>query len=85
MADCSGGRKLIVTGVCHHRTIGVLYSTRTFNNENVNNCFAGENPLHEEQIAVVKIVGDTLPFDTVIDHTFHTPRAIHKGINFSST
>jgi len=67
MAGYSGGRKLIVPGVSHHETIRALHSARMLNSENVNNCIIEGNPLHEEQIVVVKMVGGALALNTVID------------------
>jgi nickel-dependent lactate racemase len=67
MAGYSGGRKLIVPGIAHQDTIKVLHSTRMLNHDRVANCVIEGNPLHEEQIAAVRMVGGSLALNTVID------------------
>jgi nickel-dependent lactate racemase len=67
MAGYSGGRKLIVPGVAHQDTIRVLHSTRMLRHENVANCIVEGNPLHEEQMASVRMAGGSLALNTVID------------------
>ena len=67
MAGYSGGRKLIVPGVAHQDTIRALHSTGMLNNEGVANCVIEGNPLHEEQMAAVRMVGGGLALNTVID------------------
>jgi nickel-dependent lactate racemase len=67
MAGYSGGRKVIVPGVAHQDTIRVLHSTRMLEMEGVANCRLDGNPLHEEQMAVVRMVGRCLALNTVID------------------
>lgn len=67
MAGYSGGRKVIIPGIAHHETIRVLHSTRMLEHEKVANCVLDGNPLHEEQLAVVRMVGGSLAINTVID------------------
>lgn len=67
MAGYSGGRKVIIPGIAHHETIRVLHSTRMLNQDGVANCVIEGNPLHEEQLAVVRMVGGSLAINTVID------------------
>ena len=67
MAGYSGGRKVIVPGIAHQDTIRVLHSTRMLENEGVANCRLDGNPIHEEQMTVVKMVGRSLALNTVID------------------
>jgi len=67
MAGYSGGRKVIIPGIAHHETIRVLHSTRMLEHEKVTNCVLDGNPLHEEQLAVVRMVGGSLAINTVID------------------
>jgi nickel-dependent lactate racemase len=67
MAGYSGGRKLIVPGIAHQDTIRVLHSARMLNREGVANCVIEGNPLHEEQMAVVRMAGGSLALNTVIN------------------
>ncbi len=67
MAGYSGGRKVVVPGVAHQDTIRALHSTRMLNNEGVANCRLEGNPIHEEQTAVVRMLGKSLALNTVID------------------
>lgn len=67
MAGYSGGRKLIVPGVAHQDTIRVLHSTKMLDHDKVANCVIEGNPLHEEQMAAVGMVGGSLAINTVID------------------
>ena len=67
MAGYSGGRKVVVPGVAHQDTIRALHSTRMLKNECVANCRLEGNPIHEEQMAVVRMVGKSLALNTVID------------------
>ncbi len=67
MAGYSGGRKLIIPGVAHHETIRVFHSTRMLMHENVANCIVEENPIHEEQMATLRMTGKSLALNTVID------------------
>lgn len=67
MAGYSGGRKVIVPGIAHHDTIRVLHSARMILREGVKNCEIQHNPLHAEQIEVIRMVGRCLAINTVID------------------
>ncbi len=67
MAGYSGGRKVIVPGIAHQDTIRALHSTKMLENEGVANCRLDGNPIHEEQMAVVGMVGRSLALNTVID------------------
>ncbi len=67
MAGYSGGRKVIVPGVCHEETIRMLHSTSMLDQEMVRNCVLDGNPVHEEQIAIVRMAGGSLAVNTVID------------------
>ncbi len=67
MAGYSGGRKLIVPGIAHHDTIRFLHSTKMLGNPSVANCVIEGNPLHEEQLAAVRMAGGSLALNTVID------------------
>ena len=67
MAGYSGGRKVIIPGIAHQDTIRVLHSTRLLKEESVANCVIAGNPLHDEQIHAVRMVGPCLAINVVID------------------
>lgn len=67
MAGYSGGRKVVAPGVAHADTI------RTFHNASyVEDPYARggnllKNPLHEEQLEIVRIIGEIYGLNTVLD------------------
>jgi lactate racemase len=67
MAGYSGGRKLIVPGVAHADTITRLHTATFLESPSSANCVLDGNPLHEEQLEVVKVIGGALAVNTVID------------------
>ena len=67
MAGWSGGRKVIAPGVAHEDTIRAFHSARFMENPNAIQCNLVSNPLHEEQLDIVKMVGDVWALNTVID------------------
>lgn len=67
MAGYSGGRKLIVPGIAHSDTIRAFHSTRLLVREGVTNCTLDGNPVHEEQMHVVRMLGRCLAVNAVID------------------
>ena len=67
MAGYSGGRKVIVPGVAHEDTITCLHTARFLESPMAANCVLEENPLHEEQIEIVRMCGGALSVNTVID------------------
>lgn len=67
MAGYSGGRKVVVPGVAHQETITRLHTATFLESPNAANCILGGNPLHEEQIEIVKHVGESLAVNIVID------------------
>ncbi|MCX8110587.1 MAG: nickel-dependent lactate racemase [Syntrophorhabdaceae bacterium] len=67
MAGYSGGRKVIIPGIAHEDTIRSLHSVGLLNREGVDNCVIDGNPLHEEQIEAVRMIGRCLAINTVID------------------
>ncbi len=69
MAGYSGGRKVVVPGVAHQDTIRMLHATRLLKDEGVANCRLDGNPLHEEQMAALGMVGKCLAVNTVIDES----------------
>jgi nickel-dependent lactate racemase len=67
MAGYSGGRKVIAPGVAHRDTITTFHSARFMEHPNAANCVLDGNPLHEEQLEIVRMLGGALALNTVID------------------
>lgn len=67
MAGYSGGRKLIMPGVAGHETIRTLHSSKVLEHPLAENCRIDGNPLHEQQIEIVRRLGGALAVNVVID------------------
>jgi nickel-dependent lactate racemase len=67
MAGYSGGRKVIAPGVAGHETIRTFHSARFMEDPFARSCNLGSNPLHEEQLEIVRMVGEVYGLNTVID------------------
>jgi nickel-dependent lactate racemase len=67
MAGYSGGRKVIVPGVAHAETITRLHSAAFMEHPSAANCVLEGNPLHEEQIEIMGMLGGAHAVNTVID------------------
>jgi nickel-dependent lactate racemase len=67
MAGYSGGRKVIAPGVAHQETITTFHSARFMSHPKADNCVLDGNPLHEEQLEIVRKLGHVLAVNTVID------------------
>ena len=67
MAGYSGGRKVIAPGLAHAETITTFHSARFMANPNAVNCNIEGNPLHEEQLEIVRMLGGALALNTVVD------------------
>ena len=67
MAGYSGGRKVIAPGVAHKDTITTFHSARFMADPAAANCTLDENPLHEEQLEIVKMLGGAHALNTIID------------------
>jgi nickel-dependent lactate racemase len=67
MAGYSGGRKVIAPGVAGHETIRTFHSARFMEDPFARSCNLGGNPLHEEQLEIVRMVGEVYGLNTVID------------------
>ncbi len=68
MAGWSGGRKVIAPGVAHHTTIRTFHSARFMEDPAASSCNLVANPLHEEQLEIVRMIGgDIYALNTVID------------------
>ena len=67
MAGYSGGRKVIAPGVAHAETITTFHSARYMEDPLATNCNLDGNPLHEDQLEIVEMVGGALSMNVVID------------------
>src|SRR5271155_3197836 len=67
MAGWSGGRKVIAPGVAGHETIRTFHSARFMEDPLAIQCNLIGNPLHEEQLEIVRGLGDVYGLNTVID------------------
>lgn len=67
MAGFSGGRKVIAPGIAHARTITTFHNYRFMADPACLNCNLDGNPLHEEQLEIVKRIGGCYAINTVID------------------
>jgi lactate racemase len=67
MAGWSGGRKVIAPGVAHAETITTFHNAAFMAHPRATNCVLEGNPLHEEQLAIMGMLGGALALNTVID------------------
>jgi nickel-dependent lactate racemase len=67
MAGFSGGRKVIAPGVAHAETITTFHNARFMSHPRADNCVLEDNPLHREQLEIVRLLGRVLAVNTVID------------------
>jgi nickel-dependent lactate racemase len=67
MSGWSGGRKVIAPGVAHHETIRTFHSARFMGDPLAVQCNLVGNPLHEEQLEIVRRLGDCYALNTVLD------------------
>ncbi len=67
MAGWSGGRKLISPGVAGENTIRTFHNARFMGDPRTESCNLSGNPLHEEQIEIVRKLGAVYAVNTVID------------------
>jgi nickel-dependent lactate racemase len=67
MAGWSGGRKVVAPGVAGHETIRTFHSARFMEDPLAVQCNLAGNPLHEEQLEIVRMVGEIHALNTVID------------------
>jgi nickel-dependent lactate racemase len=74
MAGYSGGRKVIAPGVAHAETITTFHSARFMSDPCAENCVLEGNPLHREQLEIVRMLGRVLAVNTVIDE--------HRQVSF---
>ena len=69
MAGYSGGRKVIAPGLAHAETITTFHNARFMGDPLVENCRLEGNPLHEEQLEIIEMLGGALAVNTVIDES----------------
>ena len=67
MAGYSGGRKVIAPGLAHADTIRTFHNHQFMSDAAATNCNLHRNPLHEEQLEIVKLIGGAYALNTVID------------------
>ena len=67
MAGWSGGRKVIAPGIAHEDTIRTFHSARFMGDPLAVQCNLDGNPLHEEQLEIVRMLGEVYALNTVID------------------
>ena len=67
MAGYSGGRKVIAPGIAGEETIRTFHSAAFMADPNAIECNLVGNPLHEEQLQIVKMLGEVYAINTVID------------------
>ena len=67
MAGYSGGRKVIAPGIAHDDTIRTFHSARFMEDPLAVQCNLDGNPLHEEQLEIVRMLGEVYALNTVID------------------
>src|SRR5207253_10921773 len=58
MAGYSGGRKVIAPGIAHADTIRTFHSARFMEDPLAVQCNLVGNPLHEEQLEIVRMLGE---------------------------
>ena len=66
MAGYSGGRKVIAPGIAHADTIRTFHSARFLEVPEARVCNLQGNPLHEEQLEIIKMIGEIYSLNTVI-------------------
>jgi len=67
MAGYSGGRKVIAPGIAHADTIRTFHNTDFMEHPDARNCHLPRNPLHNEQLEIVKMLGDVFAVNTCLD------------------
>ncbi len=72
MAGYSGGRKVVAPGIAYQDTILMFHRARILEHCNAANCIVEGNPLHQEQIEIVRAVGGVVAVNAVIDEERRT-------------
>ena len=67
MAGYSGGCKVVAPGIAHEDTIRTFHSARFLESPAAIQCNLAGNPLREEQLEIVRMLGEVHALNTVID------------------
>ena len=67
MAGYSGGRKVVAPGVAFQDTILMFHTAHILEHPKAVNCVVEGNPLHNEQVEIVKAIGGIVSLNVVID------------------
>lgn len=67
MAGYSGGRKVIAPGIAHEDTIRTFHNTDFMEHPLTTSCQIEGNPLHNEQLEILKMLGTVYAVNTVLD------------------
>ena len=67
MAGYSGGRKVIAPGIAHKDTITTFHNHKFMSDPHADSCILNGNPLHQEQLEIVSMLGEILCVNTVLD------------------
>lgn len=67
MAGYSGGRKVVAPGIAHADTIRTFHSARFMEDPFAVAGNLAANPLHEEQLEIIRMIGEVHALNTVID------------------
>ncbi len=67
MAGYSGGRKVVAPGVAHQDTIRRFHSAKFMEDPGAVQCNLAGNPLHEEQLEIIRMLGEVHALNVVLD------------------
>ena len=67
MAGYSGGRKVVAPGVAYQDTILMFHRAKILEHCKAANCVIEGNPLHNEQVEIVRAIGGVVAVNVVID------------------
>ena len=67
MAGYSGGRKVVAPGIAYQDTILKFHTSRILEHCKAVNCVIEGNPLHNEQVEIVRAIGGVVGLNVVID------------------
>jgi nickel-dependent lactate racemase len=71
MAGYSGGRKVVAPGVAHADTIRTFHNAKYVEDVHAAPGNLKGNPLHEDQLEIVRILGEVYGLNTVLDEDRH--------------
>jgi len=71
MAGYSGGRKVVAPGVAYQDTILKFHTAHILEHCKAVNCVIEGNPLHNEQVEIIRAIGGILSLNVVIDEERH--------------